>query len=64
VALRILLPGDLEFEADAVVQFTRETRSGEAVPGFGAKFTRISAEGRQLVYRYVRNREPMFYDDM
>ena len=21
-------------------------------------------EGRQLVYRYTRNREPMFYDDL
>ena len=41
-----------------------QARSGEAVPGFGARITRISAEGRQLVYRYVRNREPMFYDDL
>ncbi len=64
VALRIHLPGDLEFEGDAIVQWTRDTRSGESEPGYGAKFTRISAEGRQLVYRYVRNREPMFYDDM
>jgi hypothetical protein len=63
LALRVLLPGDLEFEADAIVQWVRETRSGESQPGFGAKFTRISGEGRQLVYRYARNREPMFYDD-
>jgi len=64
VQLRVLLPGDLEFIADAIVQWTRETRSGESEPGFGAKFTRIPPEGRKLVYRYVRNREPMFYDDM
>ena len=64
VALRVLLPGDLEFDADALVQWTRETRSGESDPGFGAKFTRISDAGRQLIYRYVRNREPMFYDDL
>ncbi len=64
VALRVLLPGDLEFHADAVVQWIRETRSGDSEPGFGAKLTRISAEGRQLVYRYVKNREPMFYDDL
>jgi len=64
VALRVLLPGDLEFDADALVQWTRETRSGETDPGFGAKFTRISDVGRDLVYRYVRNREPMFYDDL
>ncbi|MEM1029493.1 MAG: hypothetical protein AAGN82_04040, partial [Myxococcota bacterium] len=64
VALKVLLPGDLQFDADAVVQWTRETRSGESDPGFGAKFTRISDVGRQLVYRYARNREPMFYDDL
>jgi hypothetical protein len=64
VALRIWLPGDLEFESDAIVTFVRETRSGESEPGFGAKFVRISDDGRQLVYRYVRNREPMFYDDL
>jgi hypothetical protein len=64
VALRVHLPGDLDFEGDAVVQWTRDTRGGESEPGFGARFTRISPEGRQLVYRYVRNREPIFYDDM
>jgi hypothetical protein len=64
VSLRIHLPGDLEFLGDAVVQWTRETGSGESEPGFGARFTRISDEGRQLVHRYVRNREPIFYDDM
>ncbi len=64
VVLRILLPGDLEFVADGIVQWTRDTRSGESEPGFGAKFTRIPPEGRTLVYRYVKNREPMFYDDM
>ena len=63
IALAMLLPGDLEFHADAVVQWTRETRSGDAEPGFGARFTRITPEGRELVYRYVKNREPMFYDD-
>jgi hypothetical protein len=62
VTLRVLLPGDYEFTATAVVQWTRE--AGTSEPGFGARFTQISAEGRQLVYRYTRNREPMFYDDL
>jgi Tfp pilus assembly protein PilZ len=62
VNLRVLLPGDYEFQAVAAVQWTREGRSTE--PGFGARFTQISPEGRQLVYRYTRNREPMFYDDL
>ena len=63
VNLRVLLPGDYEFNAIAVVQWTRA--AGDASePGFGARFTQIEAEGRQLVYRYARNREPMFYDDL
>jgi hypothetical protein len=65
VNLRVLLPGDYEFQANAVVQWTRESGTGsEAEPGFGARFTQITAEGRQLVYRYTRNREPLFYDDL
>jgi uncharacterized protein (TIGR02266 family) len=63
VAVRVLLPGDLEFGAKAVVQWTREA-SGSSEPGYGVRFTQISQEGRHLVYRYTRNREPMFYDDL
>jgi Tfp pilus assembly protein PilZ len=63
VTLRILLPGDYEFTAGAVVQWTREG-AGSSEPGYGARFTQITPEGRQLVYRYTRNREPMFYDDL
>ena len=62
VSLRILLPGDYEFQASGAVQWTRE--GGSAEPGYGVRVTQISAEGRQLVYRYTRNREPMFYDDL
>lgn len=63
VNLRLLLPGDYEFNAVAVVQWTRAA-GDVSDPGFGARFTQITAEGRQLVYRYARNREPMFYDDL
>lgn len=62
VSLRVLLPGDYEFRAVGTVQWTRDP--GSAEPGFGARFTEIGPEGRQLVYRYTRNREPMFYDDL
>ncbi len=62
VQLRVLLPGDYEFTASAVVQWVRE--GGTSEPGYGARFNQISPEGRQLVYRYTRNREPMFYDDL
>ena len=48
VRLRVSLPGGYEFEANAVVRWTRE-QGGDAPPGFGAKFTAITPEARQLV---------------
>ncbi len=63
VALRISLPGGYEFDALGVVRWTREaSECGE--PGFGAQLVQLTAEARQLVYRYVRNREPLLYDDL
>jgi hypothetical protein len=66
VLLKISLPGGYEFEAMGVVRWTRDARNADAdaPPGFGAQFTQVSPEGRQLVYRYVRNREPLFHDDL
>ena len=66
VFIRVSMPGGYEFEAAGVVRWTRDMpHSGaDAPPGFGAQFTQISPEGRQLVYRYVRNREPLFHDDL
>jgi hypothetical protein len=66
LVIRVSLPGGYEFEAKAVVRWTRDTNSGsgESSPGFGAQFTEISPEARQLVYRYARNREPLFHDDL
>lgn len=63
--VKVSLPGGYEFEAHAVVRWTRDSpQSGDAPPGYGAQFTHISPEARQLVYRYVRNREPLFHDDL
>ncbi|XXX75717.1 hypothetical protein WMF30_49515 [Sorangium sp. So ce134] len=66
VTLRVRLPGDYEFTAVATVRWTREAGGSKdsAEPGFGARITQISAEGRQLVSRFTRNREPLFYDDL
>jgi Tfp pilus assembly protein PilZ len=67
--IHVSMPGGYEFQAKGVVRWTREaplSASGglEAPPGFGAQFTEITPEARQLVYRYVRNREPLFHDDL
>jgi hypothetical protein len=63
VRLKVSLPGGYEFEANAVVKWTREDGGADAPPGFGAAFTAITNEAKQLVLRYVRNREPILYDD-
>lgn len=63
--IRVSLPGGYEFEAKGVVRWTREASAGDEMsPGYGAQFTEISPEARQLVYRYARNREPLFHDDL
>ena len=66
VVVKVSMPGGYEFEAVGVVRWTREAplSGSDSPPGFGAQFTQISPEGRQLVYRYVRNREPLFHDDL
>jgi hypothetical protein len=65
VLVKVSMPGGYEFEALGIVRWTREATGGsDSSPGFGAQFTQISPEGRQLVYRYVRNREPLFHDDL
>ena len=67
LSIRVSMPGGYEFEAVGVVRWTRDTPGvggGDGQPGFGAQFTQITPEGRQLVYRYVRNREPLFHDDL
>jgi len=67
LSLRVSMPGGYEFEALGIVRWARDTPGvggGDGQPGFGAQFTQITPEGRQLVYRYVRNREPLFHDDL
>jgi uncharacterized protein (TIGR02266 family) len=69
VRVHVSLPGGFEFQARGEITWVREMpKSGSlnplSPPGYGVKFTEISKEARQLVYRYVRNREPLFHDDM
>lgn len=68
VLLKVSMPGGYEFEAKGVVAWTREVRMSAtapgASPGFGAQLSEITDEGRGLIQRYVRNREPLFHDDL
>lgn len=62
--ISVNMPGGYQFDAVAEVRWTRETGAGDAPPGYGCAFTRLTDEARKLVYRYVRNREPLFHDDL
>jgi Tfp pilus assembly protein PilZ len=72
ILLEVNLPGGYEFLAKAIVAWTRsaggDTSSGSmraaaGPPGFGARFAEVTEEGRRLIQRYVKNREPLFHDD-
>jgi uncharacterized protein (TIGR02266 family) len=68
LSLKLSLPGGYEVEAKAVVAWKREPAPDSiapgAPPGFGARLTEVSADARQLIQRYVNNREPLFLDDL
>ena len=51
VVVKVSMPGGYEFEALGIVRWTREAplSGSDSPPGFGAQFTQISPEGRQLV---------------
>jgi hypothetical protein len=65
--LHVSLPGGYTFEALGIVAWTREARAGsiaaDAPPGFGARLSELATDARQLIQRYVKNREPLFVDD-
>lgn len=65
VRLRIRMAGGYEFEVNGVVRWRREPGRAldDAPAGFGARITAIAPQARELVSRYVRNREPIFHDD-
>ena len=65
VMIRVHMPGGYNFDCAGLVKWTREARDNpDSPPGFGAQFHGMSVEQRGLVQRYVRNREPLFYDDL
>jgi hypothetical protein len=57
------MPGGYQFQALAIVKWSRAAGAGDSVPGYGCTFRSLSSDARQLVYRYARNREPLFHDD-
>ena len=66
VRLNVALPGGYSIRALGVVRWLRESSQDVdgAPPGFGAQITQLSDDGHRLVKRFVRNREPLLYDDL
>lgn len=66
--LRVLLPGNLGFTCEVQVTWIRAATSSSenesSSPGFGARLMAPSQEAQELVRRFVRNREPILYDDL
>lgn len=64
VRVRATLSSGYSFEARGTVEWRREMpKSGSlnplTPPGFGLRFTELSAEARKIVSRYARSREPL-----
>jgi hypothetical protein len=61
VLVRLTLPGGVELEARAVVEWTRPV-GHQGAPGFGARFVDLPTYGRQLVDHFVARREPILFE--
>jgi hypothetical protein len=64
VAIRVTLPGGVDFEAVGIVEWTRpqgEQGPPWVQPGFGARLEGLPAQAQGLVAQFVKAREPMTF---
>jgi Tfp pilus assembly protein PilZ len=64
VLIRITLPGGVELEARAVVEWARPPGHQGAISGFGARFVDLPTYARQLVDHFVAKREPLLFEQV
>ncbi len=62
VLLRLTLPGGVELEARAVVEWARPAAHHGGAPGFGARFVELPTYARQLVDHFVAKRQPLVFE--
>lgn len=62
--IRITLPGGVELEARAVVEWARPPGHQGAISGFGARFVDLPTYARQLVDHFVAKREPLLFEQV
>jgi uncharacterized protein (TIGR02266 family) len=62
--LSLTLPGDLSLQCTGEVRWTRPySHTSTSSPGLGIRFLDLSPEAVALIERFVRNREPLLYDE-
>jgi len=62
--LSIALPGGLSIRATGEVRWTLAySETSSAKPGLGIRFLDLSPEAVGLIERFVRNRDPLLYDE-
>ena len=65
VDVLVTLPGGFQTRVLGRVRFVRDPMDfgADVEPGMGIAFEGLSAEGRELILRFIRKRAPMFYDE-
>jgi len=62
--LSLTLPGDYEIRCTGEVRWHRPySEVSNAPPGLGIRFEDLPKEAVALIERFVRNRDPLLYDD-
>ncbi|NUO49653.1 MAG: AAA family ATPase [Polyangiaceae bacterium] len=62
VVIRVTLPGGVELEARAVVEWARPPGHQGMAAGFGARFVDLPTYARQLIDHFVARREPLLFE--
>jgi uncharacterized protein (TIGR02266 family) len=65
VLVSFKLPGGYPVTARGLVHFVREYNpmAPETAPGMGVRFTNLLEDDKAAIEEYLKQREPMFYDD-
>ncbi len=62
VSVELSFPGGESFTVKCTAEWGRETERTTTWPGIGVQFTDLTAEQRQTVERFAKNRPPFLFD--